>query len=61
VGTPRTLFEGPYVLSAVWDRNYDVTTDGQRFLMVRQADADDSTVRINVVVNWLEELKEKTR
>ena len=61
VGTPRTLFEGPYVLSAIWDRNYDVTADGQRFLMVRQADAGDSTVRLNIVVNWLEELKEKAR
>jgi serine/threonine-protein kinase len=61
VGTPRTLFEGPYVLSAIWDRDYDVTADGQRFLMVRQADPDDSTVRINIVVNWLEELKEKMR
>jgi hypothetical protein len=29
--------------------------------MVRQADASDSTVRINIVVNWLEELMEKTR
>jgi hypothetical protein len=47
VGTPRTLFEGPYVLSAIWDRNYDVTADGQRFLMVRQADPSDSTVRLN--------------
>jgi serine/threonine-protein kinase len=61
VGTPRTLFEGPYALSNIWGRNYDVTADGQRFLMVRQADAGDSTVRVNIVVNWLEELKEKTR
>jgi serine/threonine-protein kinase len=61
VGTPRTLFDGPYVLSSIWDRNYDVTADGQRFLMVRQADPVDSTIRLNVVVNWLEELKEKTR
>jgi hypothetical protein len=49
------------VLSGIWDRNYDVTADGQRFLMMRQADGGDCTVRINVVVNWLEELKEKTR
>jgi hypothetical protein len=55
------LFEGPYVLSAIWDRNYDATADGQRFLMVRQADAGDSTVRLNIVVNWFEELMEKTR
>jgi hypothetical protein len=29
--------------------------------MVRQADPEDSTVRINIVVDWLEELKEKMR
>jgi hypothetical protein len=61
VGAPQTLYESPYVLSSVCDRNYDVTSDGQRFLLVRQADRSDSTIRLNVVVNWLEELKEKTR
>jgi hypothetical protein len=29
--------------------------------MVRQADAGESTVRLNIVVNWHEELKERTR
>jgi hypothetical protein len=29
--------------------------------MMRQADAGESTVRLNLVVNWLEELKEKMR
>lgn len=61
VGTPRTPFEGPYVLSAIWDRNYDVTADGQRFLMVRQPDAHESTVRLHIVVNWQEELKDEVR
>ena len=61
MGTLGTLFEGPYALSAIWDRNYDVTADGQRFLMVQQADAGESTVRLNIIVNCLEELKEKTR
>jgi serine/threonine-protein kinase len=61
VGTPRTLFEGPYVLSSIWDRNYDVTADGRRFLMMQQAEAGESTVRLNIVVNWLEELRDRTR
>jgi serine/threonine-protein kinase len=56
VGTPRRLFEGPYVRSGVQDRNYDVTPDGQRFLMVRAADVAEGTVRLNAVVNWFEEL-----
>jgi eukaryotic-like serine/threonine-protein kinase len=57
VGTPRRLFEGPYILSEIEDRNYDVTPDGQRFLMIRAADPSEGTVRLNAVVNWFEELK----
>jgi hypothetical protein len=57
--SPRTLFEGPYVLSSVQDRNYDVSADGQRFLMSHKADPSESTVRLNVVTNWLTELKNR--
>jgi hypothetical protein len=35
--------------------NYDVTPDGQRFLMVKSAARETHT--INVVVNWVEEVK----
>ena len=59
VGVPRKLFEGPYALSPVEHRNYDVTPDGQRFLMVRRPSTAEGTVRLNVVVNWLEELKQR--
>ena len=58
-GSPQVLFEGPYVLSAADERNYDVTPDGQRFLMVRAAEQSESTARLNVVLNWHEELKER--
>jgi len=34
---------------------YDVTRDGQRFLMVK--DQSGSATQINVVVNWFDELK----
>jgi hypothetical protein len=30
-------------------------------LMVRKPHVGDSTVRLNIVVNWLEELKQKAR
>jgi serine/threonine-protein kinase len=59
VGVTRKLFEGPYALSPVEHRNYDVTRDGQRFLMVRRSSPAEGTVRLNVVVNWLEELKQR--
>ena len=41
-------------------RGYDVSADGQRFLMIKEADTGDrapAPTTINVVVNWSEELK----
>ncbi len=55
VGNPRLLFEGRYWSTAWPLTNYDVSPDGQRFLMVKE---DRSAVtQINVVLNWFEELK----
>jgi hypothetical protein len=34
--------------------NYDVSPDGQRFVMVKD---DSASGRINLVLNWHEELK----
>ena len=54
-GAPEPLFEGDYV-TALARRQYDVTPDGQRFLMVERV--EQKTVnQINVVLNWFEELK----
>ncbi len=43
---------------------YDITADGKRFLMVFPADQADSVTetaaeRINIVLNWFEDLKER--
>jgi hypothetical protein len=38
--------------------NYDVTLDGQRFLMVRNDDVNVVYSRVVVVMNWAEELKQ---
>jgi Tol biopolymer transport system component len=56
IGTPELLFEGPYV-GGPYYRNYDVTRDGQRFVMVK-SEAEASTARIHVVLNWREELEQ---
>ena len=61
-GTPTTLFEGSYFSPSVGlaGRTYDVSPDGQRFLMIKDAPAGDPNVapaRITVVLNWFEELK----
>jgi Tol biopolymer transport system component len=54
-GTPKVLFEGPY--SNVSGLSYDVSPDGQRFLVLKPQ-YDDSQVReLHVVTNWFEELK----
>jgi hypothetical protein len=57
-GKPRVLFEGQFLLSPATTPNYDVSHDGQRFLMVKGAGAGETApAQINVVFNWLEELK----
>jgi Tol biopolymer transport system component len=55
---PTMLFEGEYLASPFpqTGTTYDVTRDGQRFLMVKDVE-QTSTTQINVVVNWFEELK----
>jgi serine/threonine-protein kinase len=58
-GTPRMLFEGRYDLAPFPTTNYDVSADGQRFLMVKPSEQVAATTQINVVLNWFEELKRK--
>jgi serine/threonine-protein kinase len=57
-GKPRVLFEGAYVPTPRALPNYDVSPDGQRFLMLKANEAE-ATTQINVVLNWFEELKRR--
>ncbi len=53
-GKPRMLFEGRYEPTPATFPNYDVSPDGQRFLMIKPAEASESApTQINVVLNWL--------
>ncbi len=54
--TPRVLFEGLYTRGVTFRPNYDVTPDGQRFVMVRAAQGSEQA-QINLVQNWFSELK----
>ncbi len=54
-GTPRLLFEGSYLVAI--GRFYDVSADGQRFVMI-QPEEGSAPTQINVVLNWFEELKQ---
>ena len=59
-GKPRMLFEGPYLPTALSLPYYDVSPDGQRFLMLKPVESQTSApTQINVVLNWFEELKRK--
>ena len=59
-GNPKLLFEGQYFANqAPANANYDVTPDGQRFIMIKAADEEQEQIQINVVTNWFEELKER--
>jgi serine/threonine protein kinase len=68
--TPRTLFRGKYLSFSNLGNprrlnSWDISPDGKRFLMIKPpVEIDDpSTVevprKINIVVNWFEELKER--
>ncbi len=54
IGNPRLLFEGSF-LNPSWLANYDVSPDGQRFLMLQPN--EQQQMQLNVVLNWFEELK----
>jgi serine/threonine-protein kinase len=58
-GKARMLFEGQYVPTPATFPNYDVSPDGQRFLMLKAAEQATAPNQINVVLNWFEELKQK--
>jgi Tol biopolymer transport system component len=59
-GKPRVLFEGRYVATPATSPNYDVSRDGQRFLMLKPNEQEASApTQINVVINWFEELKRR--
>jgi hypothetical protein len=59
-GTPRALFAGRYEVAPVPSTDYDVSLDGQHFLMVKPSEqAQAGPTQINVVLNWFEELKRR--
>ncbi len=67
-GKPKTLFQGTYVGSVLgyddWDQStWDISPDGKRFLMMKETGLAASGVvrarKINIVLNWFEELKRR--
>lgn len=58
-GKPAILFEGDYIASEfpLTSPGYDVSRDGQRFLVVKEIEQPSAATQINVVLNWDQELK----
>ncbi len=57
-GTPQLLFEGTYAVAYYGSTsNYDITDDGQRFVMVKSSAQTINGSTLRVVLNWFEELK----
>ena len=59
MGKPVTLFEADYAASEfpLTSAGYDVAHDGQSFLVAK--DVEPPPTQINVVVNWIEEVKRR--
>jgi serine/threonine protein kinase/Tol biopolymer transport system component len=55
---PKLLFETANNFNGP-GANYDVSADGQRFLMIKEDEQVATATQINVVLNWFEELKQK--
>jgi Tol biopolymer transport system component len=55
---PKLLFEAHYETSVnVFQRDYDVSPDGQRFLMIKATEQESAATQLNVVLNWSDELR----
>ncbi|MGH9811936.1 MAG: protein kinase domain-containing protein [Candidatus Acidiferrales bacterium] len=58
VGAPQLLFEGPFNRGGINPgyAEYDVSPDGQRFLMIR-SEQEGGATQMTVVLNWLDSLR----
>ncbi|MDA2931194.1 hypothetical protein MYX84_14830 [Acidobacteria bacterium AH-259-O06] len=57
-GNPEVLFTGRYFTGAA--RHYDISADGQRFLMIKEGGQTEETSardELIIVLNWFEELQ----
>jgi hypothetical protein len=59
ISKPQLLFTGKFESSTPVSQDYDISLDGQRFLMVQNIEAEQTITRIHIIHNWIEELKAK--
>ncbi|HSC78148.1 MAG TPA: protein kinase [Candidatus Acidoferrales bacterium] len=58
-GKAQVLFEWPYEAMDGIRPNYDVTPEGQQFLMIKAIETSSTPTQINLILNWSEELKRR--
>ncbi|HTG61308.1 MAG TPA: protein kinase, partial [Terriglobia bacterium] len=55
---PKLLFEGHYETGIfAFEPDYDVSPDGQRFLMIKASEPEQAATQLNLVLNWSDELR----
>ncbi len=57
-GTPRVLFEGPYINIPGW--SYDVSPDGERFLVIENENFLKSNSELVVITNFFDHVRRLT-
>jgi serine/threonine-protein kinase len=58
VGVPKLLFENNRLVGGMaWGRNYDVSPDGKRFLVITSSPPPTPPTEYHVILNWAQELK----
>ncbi len=57
LGNPAVLFEGDFLFSVGSGSGYDVSPDGRQFYFIETGKSGGDSVKMNVVLNWTEELR----
>jgi hypothetical protein len=57
-GNPELLFALD-IYTYDFGRNYTMSPDGERFLMIKKAEGDATSSELMLVLNWIEELKQR--
>ncbi|MEE8538534.1 MAG: hypothetical protein V3S54_01865 [Woeseiaceae bacterium] len=56
-GSPRVLFDGPFVNLFGW--SYDVSPDGKRFLFIENEELEKASTELNVITNFFDYLRRR--
>ena len=60
VGSPKPLFRLPALPGMVIEYQYDVSADGQRFVVVKDVEDEQANrPSVHIVLNWYEEFRDR--